>query len=137
MSDFPTDKLNRAYCLRSDYIIRDVLYLHILFQIDHSGFESQKAFQPKLLIVLFYILFLCKCVLYYYHQVSAQLQLRNIWKYQINLCEFLIATLTWFYNVISRILDLVNDLRVMNDILVHTDSFMITVQMITIKVHIW
>jgi len=83
------------------------MYLHILFQIDHSGFESQKALQPKLLIVLFYVLFLCKCVLYYCHRVSAQLQLTNIWKYQINLCEFSIATLTWFYNVISWILDLV------------------------------
>ena len=27
------------------------------------------------LIVLFYVLFVCKCVLYYCHQVSAQLQL--------------------------------------------------------------
>jgi len=25
---------------------------------------NQKAFQPKLLIVLFYVLFVCKCVLY-------------------------------------------------------------------------
>ena len=35
-----------------------------------AGFESQKAFQPKLLILLFYILFVCKCVLYYCHRVS-------------------------------------------------------------------
>ena len=32
---------------------------------------------PKL-IVLFYVLFVCKCVLYYYHRVSTQIQLTNI-----------------------------------------------------------
>jgi len=33
---------------------------------------------PKL-IVLFYVLFVCKCVLYYYHRVSTQIQLTNIY----------------------------------------------------------
>jgi hypothetical protein len=36
-----------------------------------------------LLFVLFYILFVCKCVLYYCHQVTTQLQLTNI-SYHIN-----------------------------------------------------
>ena len=38
-------------------------------QFDQSAFESQKAFQPKLLIVLFYVLFVCKYVPYYCHRV--------------------------------------------------------------------
>jgi hypothetical protein len=38
--------------------------------VDHSGFEFQKVFQPKLLIVLYYVLFVCKCVLYYCHRVN-------------------------------------------------------------------
>ena len=32
---------------------------------------------PNQLIVLFYVLFVCKCVLYYCHRMATQLQLRN------------------------------------------------------------
>jgi len=35
-------------------------------------------------IVLFYVLFVCKCVLYYCHRVATQLQLTNISYYIIS-----------------------------------------------------
>jgi len=45
------------------------------------GYNSQRRGTartlPKL-IVLFYVLFVCVCVLYYCHRVSAQLHLTNI-----------------------------------------------------------
>ena len=40
--------------------------------------ESQKAFQTKLLIVLFCVLFVCECVLYCCYRVLTQLQLTDI-----------------------------------------------------------
>jgi len=43
-------------------------------------FEYQKAFQPKLLIVLFCVLFVCKCVLYYCHRLSTLLQLNTLFR---------------------------------------------------------
>jgi len=48
------------------------------------GYNSQRRGTarnlPKL-IVLFYVLFVCKYVLYYCHWVSTQLQIRNIYIY--------------------------------------------------------
>jgi len=38
----------------------------------------------RLLFVLFYVLFVCKCVLYYSHRVTTQLQLINIPYININ-----------------------------------------------------
>ena len=36
--------------------------------------------QSSKIVVLFYVLFLCKCVLYYCHRATTQLQLKNIFK---------------------------------------------------------
>jgi hypothetical protein len=45
-------------------------------------YSRQKSYPeslpPKLLITLFFVLFVCKYVLYYCHRVSTQLQLTNI-----------------------------------------------------------
>lgn len=51
---------------------------HILTKyVWHFSFH-QKSFQPKLLNVFLYAFFMCKRVLYYCNQKSAQLQLTNI-----------------------------------------------------------
>jgi len=54
-------------------------FILILLKIMHVCYAST-SFQPKLLIVLFYVLSVCKCVLYYCHRVATQLQLTNISK---------------------------------------------------------
>jgi hypothetical protein len=51
------------YC----YVYVHVFLLLCLFRSVYSAF-----------IVLFYVLFMCKCVLYYCHRASVQLQLTNI-----------------------------------------------------------
>ena len=47
-------------------------------------------------IVLVYVLFVCKCVLYHCHQVSTQLQLRNI-SYQFFTVSIFFMKLPFYY----------------------------------------
>jgi len=42
----------------------------------------------SIFIVLFYVMFVCKCVLYYCQQVSTQLQVTNISNKNCKTCQF-------------------------------------------------
>ena len=56
-------------------VIRRVPVLHILMQL-YTSDDNQCLFCVVILcFVLFYVLFVCKCVLYYCHRVATQLQL--------------------------------------------------------------
>jgi hypothetical protein len=57
------------------------------------GPHSSKIF------VLFYALFLCKCVLYYCHRVATQFQLTNIYHITIYIISYLIS-----YHIVSYII---------------------------------
>jgi hypothetical protein len=51
------------------------------------------------IIVLFFVLFVCKCVLYYCHRVSTQLQLTNILYHIISLVFFTLDFATDLHSV--------------------------------------
>jgi len=53
-----------------------------MYLYSYIGFVMYVLFSIFCFIVLFYVLFECKCVLYYYHRVSTQLHLTNISIYQ-------------------------------------------------------
>jgi hypothetical protein len=54
-----------------------------------------------LLFVLFYVLLVCKCVLYYFHRVTTQLQWTNIWYHIIYTISFCLINTDFFFNVRS------------------------------------
>jgi hypothetical protein len=50
-------------------------------------------------IVLFCVLFVCKCVLYYCQQVSTKLQLRNIYEYEYQYNNIVCEVYSYALNV--------------------------------------
>jgi hypothetical protein len=78
-------------CMFFMLLFNFVNYVFLLLCMSRSGYSvslccsvyclcvNVNCTAAVLLIVLFDILFLCKCVLYYFHRVSTQLQLTNIY----------------------------------------------------------
>jgi len=56
----------------------------MLDYLDTSQGRGTARTLPNQLFVLFYVLFLCKRVLYYCHQMSTQLQLTNVSYHESN-----------------------------------------------------
>jgi hypothetical protein len=61
------------------------VYVFLLLHMFHSVYS--------VFIVLFYVLFVCKCLLYYCHQVSTQLHLTNISSTYVPMCRYNHASL--------------------------------------------
>jgi hypothetical protein len=96
------------------YISGDLVGMHELFVTGDVGMPELILVWPLLIlvwllgaripeslpIVLFYVLFACKCVLYNYHRVSTQLQLTNISisKYYCRRCWNSRDTYYWRWN---------------------------------------
>jgi len=57
-----------------------------------------------LLIVLYYVLFVCKCVLYYCHWVSTQLHLNMSYHHSEQLCDHSLDHDVWVGICLSELL---------------------------------
>jgi hypothetical protein len=82
------------------FIFRKILFFGAFSSVVRQmpGYDSQRRGTARTLpelIVLFYVLFVCKSVLYCCHQVSTQLQLTNISVYLIWYVFYEIMQAVW------------------------------------------